>query len=159
MAHIQKIILFVLVVPLALFPGGLISYIMLFEELKFERSMWIPIGISVMGFCSFIFHFKTKGYYKLLKKDAEVPKVDPLFWILDITFGIVYMILSFYLMYLMYNFQSKKSAMVFLLFILPMFIAGGWIVFEAFYLHKLIQIHKFAHRHSEIDDIKGDVGE
>ena len=55
----------------------------------------------------------------------------------------------------MYSFPTIKNPFVFLLFIVPMFIAGGWTVFEAFYLSKLIQIHKFAHRHREIDDIKG----
>lgn len=155
MAHIQKIILLVLVVPLALFPGGLISYIVLFEELKFEWSMWIPIGVSVLGICSFIFHLKTKKFYKLLKKERDLPKVEPLFWILDIAFGVAYIILSSYLVYLMYSFPTKKSTLILLVFILPIFIAGGWTVFEAFYLNKLIQIHKFARRHSEIDDIKG----
>ena len=46
MAHIQKIILLVLVVPLALFPGGLISYVLIFEEPRFETSMWIPIDLQ-----------------------------------------------------------------------------------------------------------------
>lgn len=155
MAHIQKIILLVLIVPLALFPGALISYVLLFEGPKFETSMWIPIGISVLGICSFIFHFKTKRFYKLLKKEEDLPTVDLSFWILDIAFGIAYMIISFYLVYLMYNFPTKKNTFVLLVFIIPMFIAGGWTVLEAFYLNKLIQIHKFAHRHSEIDDIKG----
>lgn len=159
MAHIQKIILLVLIVPLALFPGGLISYIMLFEELKFERSMWIPIGISALGFSSFIFHFKTKRFYKLLTKEADLPKVDPLFWILDIAFGVAYMAISFFMIYLMYTFQTNKNTFVLLVFVIPIFIAGGWVVIEAFYLNKMIRIHKFVHRHSEIDDIKGDVGE
>lgn len=159
MAHIQKIILLVLVVPLALFPGSLISYIMLFEELKFERSMWIPVGISVLGFCSFIFQFKTKKFYKLLKKEANLPKVDAVFWILDIAFGVAYIAISFFLAYLMYNFPTKKSTFILLMFVIPIFIVGGWVVFEAFYLNKLIRIHKFAHRHSEIDDIKGDDSE
>ena len=159
MAHIQKIILLVLVVPLGLFPGGLISYILLFEELKFEKSMWIPIGISVLGICSFIFHFKTKRFYQLLKKEADLPKVDPLFWILDIAFGVAYMAFSFFMIYLMYTFPTRKAAFILLVFIIPIFIAGGWTVLEAVYLNKLIRIHKFAHRHSEINDIKGNVGE
>ena len=59
----------------------------------------------------------------------------------------------------MYVFPTKKNTIVLLVFIIPMLVAGVWTVFEAFYLNKLIQNHKFAHRHSEIDDIKGDVGE
>lgn len=39
--------------------------------------------------------------------------------------------------------------------ILPMFIAEIWPLFEAFYLNKLIHIHRFGHRHLEIDDIRG----
>ncbi|MGV8814866.1 MAG: hypothetical protein ACOH2D_13645 [Gelidibacter sp.] len=159
MANIQKIILLVLVVPLALFPGGLIFYVLLFDEPKFETAMWIPIGMSILGVCSFIFHFKTKGFYKLLKENVDLPKVEPVFWILDIAFGIIYIILSLYAVYLMYAFPTKKSTLVLLVFIIPMLVAGAWTVFEAFYLNKLIQNHKFANRHSEIDDIKGDVGE
>ena len=124
MAHIQKIILLVLIVPLALFPGAVISYIMVTEELKFERSMWIPIGISVLGFCSFIFHFKTKNFYKLLAKEADLPKVDPLFWVLDIAFGVAYMAISFFLVYLMYNFQTNKNTFGLLVFVIPIFITG-----------------------------------
>ena len=159
MAHIQKIILLVLVVPLALFPGGLISYVLIFEEPRFETSMWIPIGMSILGICSFIFHFKTKSFYKLLEIDMNLPKVEPLFWILNIAFGIAYTILSLYAAYLIYAFPTKKSTLVLLVFIIPMLTAGMWTIFEAFYLNKLIQIHKFAHRHAEINDIKGDVGD
>ncbi|HUH28360.1 hypothetical protein [Gelidibacter sp.] len=159
MGHLQKIILMVLIVPLALFPGGLISYILMFEELKFETSMWIPIGMTALGVGSFIFHFKTKNFYKLLKKKEGLPSVDRIFWILDIGFGIVYILLSFYFVYLMYAFPTKKSSLILLIVILPMFTAGAWTVFEAFYLNKLISIHKYAHRHSEIEDIKGDASE
>lgn len=159
MGHLQKIILMVLIVPLALFPGGLISYILMFEALKFETSMWIPIAMTVLGICSFIFHFKTKGFYKLLKKEEDLPTVDLLFWILDIGFGIAYILLSFYFVYLVYTFPTKKGPLILLIVILPMFIAGAWTVFEAFYLNKLIRIHKYAHRHSEIEDIKGNATE
>ncbi|OBX26215.1 hypothetical protein LX77_02404 [Gelidibacter algens] len=157
MGHIQKIILLVLIVPLALFPGGLISYFLLFEKPEFENTMWIPIGMTALGLCSFMFHFKTKMFYKLLKKKADLPKIDPLFWLLDIAFGIVYILISFYLVYLMYILPVRQNAFRLLLYIIPLFIAGLWTVFEAFYLHNLIQIHKFAHRHAEIDDIKGNI--
>lgn len=159
MGHLQKIILLVVVVPLALFPGGLISYILMFEEPKFETSMWIPIGLTALGVCSFIFHFKTKRFYRLLKKEETLPGVDPLLWILDIAFGIAYMLLSFYFIYLMYAFPTKKSTLILLIVILPMFIAGAWTIFEAFYLKKLISIHTYAHRHSEIENIKGNATE
>lgn len=159
MAHFQKILLLVLIVPLALFPGGLISYVLLFEQLKFEISMWIPIGISILGVCSFIFHLKTKRFYKLVQNEVDLPNVDPIFWILDVAFGIAYIAIAFYLTYLMYKFPAKKSLFIVLFLIIPMFIAGAWTIFEAFYLNRAIQIHKFAHRHSEIEDIKGDVTE
>lgn len=158
MAHIQKIILLVLVVPLALFPGGLISYILLFEQPGFETSMWIPIGLSILGCCSFIFHFKTKRFYKQLKEEANLPKVDPLFWILDVAFGVAYIVISLYLVYAMYTFPNNGNMFALLVFVIPIFIAGSWIVFEAFYLNKLIQINKYVHRHSEIDDIRGNDG-
>jgi len=159
MGHLQKLILLVLIVPLALFPGGLISYVLMFEELKFEASMWIPIGMTAMGVGSFIFQFKTKSFYRLLKKEGNLPRVDLLFWVLDIAFGCAYILFSFYIAYLMYTFPTEKSTIVFLVAIIPMFIAGAWMVFEAFYLHKLISIHKYAHRHSEIEDIKGNITE
>lgn len=155
MAHIQKIILLVLIVPLALFPGGLISYVLLFEKPKFETSMWIPIGMTVLGICSFIFHFKTKKFYKLLKKKKDLPTIDPLFWVLDVVFGIVYILISLYLTYHLYTLPTEFNSLILLVFVLPMFMAGAWTVFEAFYLNKLVRLHKFAHRHSEIDDIKG----
>ena len=155
MAHFQKIILLVLIVPLALFPGGLISYVLLFEKPKFETSMWIPIGMTLLGICSFIFHFKTRKFYKLLKKEKDLPTVDPSFWVLDVVFGIVYIVISLFITYHMYRLPTEYNSLILLVFILPMFIAGAWTVFEAFYLNKLVQIHKFAHRHSEIDDIKG----
>ena len=159
MDHLQKIILLVLIVPLALFPGGLISYVVLFEEPKFKNFMWIPIGMTVLGICSFIFHYKTKRFYKLLKDETDLPKVEPLFWILDIAFGIAYILLSFFLIYVMYSLPTTNDKTIILVFIIPFFIVGCWTVLEAFYLNKLIQIHKFAHRHSEINDIKGNVGE
>lgn len=159
MGHLQKIILLVLIVPLALFPGGLIVYVLLFEKPALETSMWIPIGMTILGICSFIFHFKTKTFYKLIQKEVELPKVERVFWVFDIAFGIVYIVISFYLAYLMYNFPIKETSLVLLIFIIPFLIAGVWTVLEAFYLNKLIQIHKFAHRHSEIDDIKGNTGE
>ncbi|MBA6154056.1 hypothetical protein [Gelidibacter maritimus] len=159
MGHLQKIILLVLIVPLALFPGGLISYVLLFEELKFEASMWIPIGITVLGIGSFMFHFKTKKFYKLLRMKVVLPNVDPWLWVLDIAFGIAYILLSFYFVYIMYTFSADKNINVLLMVAIPMFVAGAWTVFEAIYLNKLIGIHKYAHRHSEIEDIKGNVTE
>ncbi|MBO3100110.1 hypothetical protein [Gelidibacter pelagius] len=159
MGHLQKIILLVLVVPLALFPGGLISYILVFEELKFEASMWIPIGMTALGIGSFIFHFKTKSFYRLLKNEENLPKVNPLFWILDIAFGCAYILFSFFIIHLIYKFPAEKNTMVLLVVIIPMFIAGAWTVFEAIYLNKLIGIHKYAHRHSEIEDIRGNISE
>jgi hypothetical protein len=157
MGHIQKIILLVLIVPLTLFPGGLISYLLLFETPEFQNTMWIPIGMTALGLCSFMFHYKTKMFYKLLKKQAVIPQVDPLFWVLDIIFGIVYILISFYLVYLIYTFPVTQHAFKLLFYVIPLFIAGLWTVFEAFYLYRLIQIHKFAHRNAEIDDIKGDL--
>lgn len=156
MGHIQKIILLVVIVPLALFPGGIISYILLFEKLAFENTMWIPVGMTVLGICSFIFHFKTKSIYKQLKNKTTIPKVEPIFWVLDIAFGILYMMMSFYLIYMMYQLERSEESAMLLVFIIPLLITGMWTVVEAFYLSKLIQIHKFAHRHSEIEDIKGD---
>lgn len=159
MGHLQKIILLVLIVPLTLFPGALISYILVFEALKFEASMWIPIGMTALGIGSFIFHFKTKSFYRLLKNKENLPIVNPLFWVLDIGFGSAYILFSFFIARLIYKFPTEKNTMVLLVVIIPMFIAGAWTVFEAIYLNKLIGIHKYAHRHSEIDDIMGDVGE
>ena len=156
MGHIQKIILLVVIVPLALFPGGLISYILLFEKLAFETTMWIPVGMTVLGICSLIFHFKTKNFYRLLKQQATLPKVERLFWILDICFGVVYTVMSLYLMYLMNQLATWREYAVILVFIIPLFITGIWTLMEAYYLNKLIQVHDFANRHSEIEDIKGD---
>lgn len=155
MGHFQKILLLVLVVPLALFPGGLITYILLFEIPKFEDSMWVPIAMSALGICSFAFHFKSKKFYKLLKKDTDLPKIEVMFWVLDIAFGMAYILMALYISYLMYKFPSHQKTFAMVAISLPMLIAGSWIVFEAFYLHKMIQIHKFAHRHSEIDEING----
>lgn len=159
MGHFQKIILLVVVVPLALFPGGLISYILMFEQPKFEATMWIPIGLTALGMCSFIFHFKTKRFYRLIAKEETLPTIDPLLWVLDLAFGIAYLVLSFYFVYLMYAFPTKKRTLILLLVILPMFLAGVWTIVEAVYLHKLIRLHKHAHRHSEIEDIKGNITE
>ncbi|MBJ7880221.1 hypothetical protein [Gelidibacter salicanalis] len=156
MGHIQKMILLVVIVPLALFPGGLISYVLLFEKPVFETTMWVPVGMTVLGICSFIFHFKSKSFYKLLKKEATIPKVETLFWVLDIAFGVIYMMMSIYLLYMMYQLGRGDDYAMLLYFIIPLFIIGVWTVGEAFYLNKLIQIHKFAHRHSEIEDIKGE---
>lgn len=159
MGHLQKIILLVLVVPLALFPGGLISYVLMYEELKFETSMWIPIGMTALGIGSFIFHFKTKNFYRLVKKDEELPRVDLLLWILNFAFGMVYILLSFFMTYFMYTFRTEKNWFMMLISIIPMFIVGIWTVFDALYLNKLIGIHKYEHRHSEIEDIKGNISE
>ncbi|MCK0115194.1 hypothetical protein [Gelidibacter sp. F63206] len=159
MGHLQKIILLVLVVPLGLFPGGLISYVLMYEELKFETSMWIPIGMTVLGIGSFIFHFKTKSFYRLVRKDDELPSVDLLLWILNIAFGMVYILLSFFMIYIMYIFREEKNWFMMLIAIIPMLIAGIWTVFEAFYLNRLIRIHKYVHRHSDIENIKGNITE
>ncbi len=156
MGHIQKIILLVVIVPLALFPGGLISYILLFEKLAFETTMWIPVGMTILGICSLIFHFKTKNFYKLLNQQDSIPKVEPLFWILDIGFGVVYTVMALYMMYMMNQLEPMREYTIMLAFIIPLFIAGVWTLLEAFYLNRLIQIHKFAHRHLEIEEIKGD---
>lgn len=131
----------------------------MFEPPRFETSMWVPIAMTVLGVGSFVFHFKTKGFYRLIKKEEALPKVDSWLWILDIAFGVAYLVLSFYFVYLMYLFPAKKSVLILLVVVLPMFTAGLWTVFEAFYLHKLIRIHEYVHRHSEIEDIKGDAGE
>ncbi|WP_299398285.1 hypothetical protein [uncultured Gelidibacter sp.] len=156
MGHIQKIMLLFVVVPLALFPGGLISYVLLFEKLTFEYTMWIPIGMTAFGVCSFIFHFKTKSFYKLLKQQSAIPTVEPLFWVLDIAFGIIYLGMSLYLIYLMSSLGNWSEYAIILAFIIPLFITGIWTLLEAFYLNKMIQIHKFANRHAEIEEIKGD---
>lgn len=155
MAHLQKVILLVLVVPLTLFPGGLILYMLLYEQPNFEMGMWIPIGLSILGICSFIFHFRTLGFYKLIKRNGKLPVVDPLLWILDILFGVTYMAISGYIIYLIYLVQSRHPLQVLLLFVIPMLLMGLWTVIEAIYLHKLIQIHKFSNRQAEIEDIKG----
>ena len=159
MAHIQKVILLVLIVPLALFPGGLISYDILFATSRYQGSIWMPFALSFLGIGSFIFHVKTNKFYKLSKNNTDLPKVDIMFWIMDIAFGMAYIALSFWMFYLTYLSTTKEDFLLMILINLPMFVIGAWIVFEAFYLNKLIQIHRYAHRHSEIDDIMGDVGE
>lgn len=155
MAHLQKVILLVLIVPLTLFPGGLILYILLYQQPNFEMGMWIPIGLSILGICSFIFHFRTIRFYKLLKKNQELPIVDPLLWILDILFGFAYMAVSCYVIYLIFLVQSRHPIKVLLIFIIPMLLTGLWTIIEAVYLYKLIQIHKFSNRQAEIENIRG----
>lgn len=159
MGHFQKIMLLVVVVPLALFPGALISYILMFKQLKFEALMWLPMGLTALGICSFIFHFKTKKVYRLLKKKEALPMISPFLWLLNIAFGIAHLVLSLYFLYIMYTVPTNKDSIVLLIVILPMFTAGAWTLFEAFYLHKLISVHKYVHRHSEIEDIKGNITE
>ncbi|TDU43944.1 hypothetical protein BXY82_1366 [Gelidibacter sediminis] len=156
MGHIQKIILLVVIVPLALFPGGVISYVLLFENLAFETTMWIPVGMTILGICSLVFHFKTRNFYRLLKQQAILPKVEPLFWVLNISYGVVYIVMSLYLIYLLNQLDTWKEYAVVLVFVIPLLIMGIWTLLEAYYLNRLIHVHNFANRHSEIDDIKGD---
>lgn len=159
MGHIQKIMLLVLIVPLTLFPGGWITYVLLYEQPQFEFFMWIPIGLSILGVCSFIFHFKTFKYYKLLEKNVSLPKVEPILWVLDVFFGIGYILISCHLLYVIFLIRSLYPWKVLLLFIIPMILVGLWTVIEAVYLHKLVKIHEFSNRDSEIQEIKGRTGE
>lgn len=159
MGHIQKILLLVLIVPLTLFPGGLITYFLLYEQPPLEVVTLIPIGLSVLGVCSFIFHYKTLKFYKLIRAEKHLPNVEPLLWILDILFGVVYIFISSYLMYLVFLVQSRHTFKILLLFIIPMIFIGLWTVIEAVYLYKMVKIHKFSNRHVEIDEISGGNGE
>jgi len=161
MGYIQKMVLLVLTVPFTLIPGGLITYLVGFENATFEYSMLIPVAMTALGTCAFIFHLKTKTFYKFYKKDLPMPKVEPLFWFLTISFGISFIVVSSYIFYRMTTMQLTRNVDDMMWQILavcsPMFVFGIWTVVEAFYLHKLVIENKNKTRHYEIDDIKGNV--
>ena len=156
MGHIQKILLLVLLVPLTFFPGGLIIYILFYEQLKFEMLMWVPVGLSLLGICSFIFHLKTLKIYKLYETDNVLPRVESLLWILDVLYGLSSIFVSGSLIYFIFSISPVKGINGLFLFILPMFIVGLWTLVEVVYLYNLIRIHKSALRQAAIDNIRGD---
>ncbi len=159
MGHIQKIILIILTVPFALFPGGLIAYVLLYEAPRFEYSMLIPIGMTFFGICSFYFHLKTKSFYRLYKAQLPMPKVEPIFWFICISFGMSFVVVSSFLHYTLANVANPSDNYVVLIFSIPMFVFGVWTVVEAFYLYKLVKENQTKTRISEIDEIKGQIKE
>lgn len=154
MGHLQKTALFIWIIPLSLLPGGFVTYILLFQPVPFEYSMLIPFGITALGICSLIFQNKTRVFYQVMVNN-DLPQIDAVLWFLNVAFGLSYIGIAVYISYLFYEFAPKKDYIIWLLISLPLIISGSWILLEAFYLQKLIKIHRYANRNSEIQDIKG----
>ncbi|MEZ4855780.1 MAG: hypothetical protein R2812_04790 [Gelidibacter sp.] len=158
MRYLQKIILLVVTVPFALFPGGFLAYVFLYQTAPFKYRMLVPIAITVCGICTFIFHLKSKNIYKLLDRKNNLPKIELVFWVLVVAFGMAYVALACFILYYVFSMEivsvSEDYWQVLLVF-LPLIIFGLWTVADAFYLKHLMNRHQNTYRYSEIEDIKG----
>jgi len=159
---IAKIILLLIVLVVSLLPAFGILFLVLMENQRFDFTMLIPFGITVLGICSTIFHVKTVSFYKNLSQDRLLKKPSSLFLGLNFGFAAVNILFGLLFTYLLY-FKYPASIVlsddpIILLVVVPIFL--GCILFlEAFYMKRKLDENKEKMVISEIQDIKGNTND
>lgn len=156
-----KIILLVVIILVSFISGALMFYVLFIAKEKFELSMLTVIGLSFLGFLSSWFHIKTIKLYKLDKRNELLPRPSKEFRVFNIAFAVGLFLFSswvFYMSFIRYrNALSNDSAQEILLFtflIVPALIAS-FIIYELYYLNRMLKKNRERKLILEIDDIKG----
>lgn len=162
MKLVLKIFLCVFVFGAAFFPGVLIAILLWSENQRFEWTMLIPVGLSVMGFCSLIFHVKTVKLYRLWEADKLFPKPNSLLWGLNLGYAGALVLLGLwfvYLIFIRYGSSAGGGTEEFLIILLvigvPIFL-GALLFMEAFLITRKLEQNKAKEVLLEIDNIKGE---
>lgn len=161
MRLILKIVLLIIVLFAALFPATAMVGILFAESnLRFEWSMLIPFGLSILGILSFIFHIKTISIYKLLDKKVLLPKPNKVFWGLNLAYAASLLLLALLFVYMIIQtsgLQPRETQLVYfsILVGIPTFL-GSILFFEAYFINEKLKENKSRALFMEIENIKGD---
>ena len=156
-----KIILIIIILIVALVPAYGIVSLVFRQSIRFDFSMLLPVGLSILGISSFIYHIKTVNFYKLLDKNVLLPKPNKIFWGLNLAFAASLILLAIWFLYLIMQSYGDLQLMRYELgyffgFVGVPFMLGGIIFFEAYYTNNKIKQNKALVIFLEIDNIKGD---
>ncbi len=156
MGFIQKILLLIATILMALAPGGLIFYLLFIENDKFETSMLIPVAITAIGIFSIMFHVNTLKLYRLYEKRIPFYKTHRILWIMSLIFGIVLIaVAAFILIYVFIVDKGQGNLTRTLGISFPFLGTGVWLLLELYFLKKMINKNKFENILSDIDNIMG----
>ena len=161
---IQKILLTVVSIAIALLMAfGF--YVVIFEENnKFEYEMLILVALAIFGALSFVFHIKTLKFYKTKSLLYLNFKKDKPFWVFNIAFILSLLLLSLFFAYQYYKIiengpSFKSDFWPFLIVIFLPLIISAWLFFDARYLYQNYKNLEAKATFNTIDDIKGVEGE
>lgn len=154
---IQKIILTVVSIAIAL-TMAFGFYVVIFEENnKFEYEMLILVALAVFGALSFVFHIKTIGFYK--RKQLENLNYDSgkPFWIFNLAFIASLFFLACFFMYLLsrMNEQANTELLPIMILIITPILIGVWLLLDARFLFNNYKTLQAKAAFNTIDDIKG----
>ena len=158
MGYIQKILLTTSSIGLAIFIAGIMTYFIYEQNIPFDYEVLIPYFISGICVCSFIFHLKTLKFYRLKHKNIPLPVIEKIYWIMDVVFGLTFLILSFWWLLELTKLDEtlrNQQKLILFVFIVPMFVLGLWTLIEVIMLHRLVRARANLNKFPEIDDIKG----
>ena len=158
MGYIQKILLLIFTIGISMFLAIMLTYFIFFENEPFSNVILVTYFISGVGVCSFWFHLKTLKFYKLRTINAPLPEVSKIFWILDMSFAIIFLILSFFAVRSMVRFSSNAQIQqdpTQLIITVIVTIAPIWIIADVVYLNNQVRKKRNLNKFPEIDDIQG----
>ena len=96
-----KIVLTLVVLVLALLPTFSILILVFTEEnFRFELTMLIPFGITVLGLGSFIFHIKTLRFYQQNNELVIYKNPNKIFWGLNLGYAAALVLLAIWVVYI-----------------------------------------------------------
>lgn len=155
-----KVFLTIIVLVICLIPSIGMSSIIFSEDQRFEFTMLFPYGITLLGFCSVIFHLKTVRFYRSLQRGKLLEKPNNLLLGLNLGFAASMLLLAFLFIYILFI-QYPTTVLdteisLAIIFIAIPFLLGGILFAETFYMRKKINENKEKEVLSEINNIKGD---
>lgn len=156
MARIQKILLLVFVLPIAYLPTLAVLISLIHNLSRFHYSVLSVFIFSALGTLSFVFHLKSFKIYKLEDSEQIFPKIDVVFWWFNVLFGVICLLSAGYFIYIIFKFFNENMPTELLVVTIPTIILGPWILLDALFLNRIMKIHKYAIRNSEIDEIRGE---
>lgn len=155
---IAKITLLLVALIVGLFPSLVVIFSVFMEDQRFEPSMLIAFGFSILGICSTIFHGKTVSFYKNLYRDEILKRPDNLFLGLNLGFAASNILFGLFFLYLLYfRFPESNSSIddsINLIIAIPVLL-GSLLFAETFYMRKKLNDNKEKVALSEIENIKG----
>ena len=158
MALIQKIVLCIITVAIALVLGaGLYSLSM---EPSIRNDIWIliPAVLCVLSVFSFIFHLKTIAFYRDNSEIIKSFKSNAVIWYINVAFGVSLIILAFIFAFQfskLYDNNIQTEFTLLAIIVITTLLIGVWICLDFYTLYKKINEVKSTKYINQIDDISG----